>query len=148
MAKTSVDNKYVRASIQNVQTDEITISEDKLRNKLERQFKYVKESSGTLSYLSVAITCVGVLVSTDFKEALGLTPDMWKMLFIIVAVVFAFFFVKRGIKGLLHRVTVDTIVNDIKTLDQTSHDESFWHKFVNAIFTKMNKKSIEEEEKK
>ena len=148
MAKTSVDNKYVRASIQNVQTDEITISEDKLRNKLERQFKYVKESSGTLSYLSVAITCVGVLVSTDFKEALGLTPDMWKMLFIIVAVVFAFFFVKRGIKGLLHRVTVDTIVNDIKTLDQTSHDESFGHKFVNAIFTKMNNKSIEEEEKK
>lgn len=146
MAKTSVDNKYVRDSIQNVQTNEITISEDKLRNKLERQIKGIKEASGTFSYLSVAITCIGVLVSTDFKEFMGITPDMWKMLFIIAAVVFMVLFLKSGFHAVFHRVNVDTIVNDIKTLDQSSQTDCFLEKVRNAIMSRLN--NTEEEESK
>lgn len=148
MAKTSVDNKYVRDSIQNVQTNEITISEDKLRNKLERQIKRIKEASGTFGYFSVAITCIGVLVSTDFKVFMGITPDMWKMLFIIVAGIFTCLFLRSGFDAVFHKVTVDTIVNDIKTLDQTSQADGFWVKIQNAIVSKVNNKDLESEEKK
>lgn len=147
MAKTSVDNKYVRDSIQNVQTNEITISEDKLRNKLEKQIKRIKEASGTLSYLSVAITCIGVLVSTDFKEIFGITPDMWKMLFIIVSVIFSFLFLRSGFFALFHKVNVDTVINDIKTVDRNSNKEDFWEKIQDAIMAKIDKNRSEEEEK-
>lgn len=147
MAKTSVDNKYVRDSIQNVQTNEITISEDKLRNKLEKQIKRIKEASGTLSYLSVAITCIGVLVSTDFKEIFGITPDMWKMLFIIVSVFFSFLFLRSGFFALFHKVNVDTVINDIKTVDRNSNKEDFWEKIQDAIMAKIDKNRSEEEEK-
>ena len=72
MAKTSVNNKYIRDSIENVKTNQITISEDKLRIKLERQLKRLKKASGVLSYLGLTITCVSVLVSNDFREAFGM----------------------------------------------------------------------------
>lgn len=147
MAKTSVDNKYVRDSIQNVQTNEITISEDKLRNKLERQIKRIKQASGTFSYLSVAITCLGVLVSTDFKEFVGITPDMWKMLFIIAAFVFFYLFLKSVFFALFHKVTVDTVVTDIKTIDSTSQAEGFWVKLQNACLSKGKNKDSGEEKK-
>lgn len=146
MAKTSVD-KYVRDSIENVQTNEITISEDKLRNKLERQIRRIKDSSGTLSYLSVAITCISVVVSANFKEFVGITPDMWKMLFIIGSVVFVFLFLKSGYNALFHKVTVDIIVKDIKTFDQTTQDVGFWGKIQNAIVSRINNNSEEEEKK-
>lgn len=148
MAKTSVDNKYVRDSIQNVQTNEITISEDKLRNKLEKQITRIKGASGTLSYLSVAITCIGVLVSTEFKEFMGFTPDMWKMLFIIVSIVFSFLFLKSGFNAVFHKVTVDTIVNDIKTLDNCSQSISLWERIQSVIPSKKTSNDSEEEEKK
>lgn len=117
MAKTLVDNKYIRDSIENVQTNQITISEDKLRIKLERQLKQIKKASGALSYLSLIITCVGVLVSTDFKVAFGITPDMWKTVFFLASIGFFILFIISGFHSIFNRVTVDSIVNDIKTSD-------------------------------
>ena len=125
MAKTLVDNKYIRDSIENVQTNQITISEDKLRIKLERQLKQIKKASGVLSYLSIVITCVGVLVSTDFKVAFGITPDMWKTVFFLASIGFFILFIISGFHSLFNRVTVDSIVNDIKTSD-LSDKRGYW----------------------
>ena len=149
MAKTSVDNKYIRDSIENVQTNQIIISEDKLRNKLERQLKRIKKTSGVLSYLGIAITCVGVLVSADFKKAFGITPDMWKTVFFLAAVVFFVFFIISGFHSIFNRVTVDSIVNDFKT-SNLSEERTGLLDWVKSIFhsNKKDESETEEEEEK
>lgn len=149
MAKTSVDNKYIRDSIENVQTNQIIISEDKLRNKLEKQLKRIKKTSGVLSYLGIAITCVGVLVSADFKKAFGITPDMWKTVFFLAAVVFFVFFIISGFHSIFNRVTVDSIVNDFKTSD-LSEERTGLLDWVKSIFhsNKKDESETEEEEEK
>lgn len=143
MAKISVDNKYIRNSIENVQTNQITISEDKLRIKIERQIKRIKKSSGVLGYLGVTVTCVGVLVSTDFKTVIGITPDMWKTIFFIAAIVFLVITVIRGFHSLFNQVTVDSFVNDIKTPDLTNQNNVFLRGVKNAF--KSNKRDSEVE---
>ena len=148
MAKTSADKKYIRDSIENVQTNQITISEDKLRIKLERQIKRIKKSNGVLSYFSVTATCVGVLVSTDFKTVIGITPDMWKTVFFIAAVVFIVFTVSSSCYALFNRVSVDTIVNDIKTSDITDNTIGFWSRVKNAFKSNNKYSDAEEEEEK
>lgn len=149
MAKTSVDNKYIRDSIENVQTNQITISEDKLRIKLERQLKRIKKASGVLSYLGIAITCVSVLVSTDFREAFGVTPDMWKTVFFLAAVVFFVLFIFSGFHSIFNRVTVDSMVNDIKTSD-LSEKRTGLLDWVKSIFhsNKKDESETDEEEEK
>ena len=145
MAKTSVDNKYIRDSIENVQTNQITISEDKLRIKLEKQFKRLKRASGALSYLGLSITCVGVLLSTDFKEAFGITPDMWKTVFFLAAAFFIIMTLISGFNALFNRVTVDTIVDDIKTADSKIHKLGLLSKVIRFIQPNDNDSETEEE---
>jgi hypothetical protein len=132
-----------------VQTNQITISEDKLRIKLEGQLRRVKKSSGVLSHLSIVITCVGVLVSTDFKDTYGITPDMWKTVFFLAAVVFFVLFIISAFHFIFNMVTVDSIVNDIKTPDHSDMKEGFWNR-VKVIFypKKNNDLETEEEEEK
>lgn len=147
MAKTSVNNKYIRDSIENVKTNQITISEDKLRIKLERQLKRLKKASGVLSYLGLTITCVSVLVSNDFREAFGITPDMWKTAFFIAAVFFSSMTLISGFHSIFNRVTVDTIVDDIKTAD-VSVQKSGLLNWIKSIFHSDINNSETEEEKK
>ncbi len=148
MAKTSIDKKYIRDTIENVQTNEITISEDKLRNKLEKQIKRIKKSSGVISYLSVAITCVGVLVSTDFKEVYGITPDMWKTVFFLAAIVFIILFLTSGFNALFNKATVDSIIKDIKTADILDNDVGIWCWIKNLFSSNNNDFEAEEEKEK
>lgn len=148
MAKTSVDRKYIRDSIENIQTNEITISEDKLRIKLEKQIKRVRRGSGVLGYISVAITCVGVLVSTDFKEVYGITPDMWKTVFFLAAVVFVGLSFFHVFYALFFRASVDSIVKDIKTSDQADKALDFLEWLKNFIEDKFNGEKAKEEEEK
>ena len=143
MAKTSV-NKFIRDSIENVQTNQITISEDKLRIKLEKQIKRIKKSSGVLGYMSVTITCVGVLVSTDFKTVISITPDMWKTVFFIAAVVFLVLTAISGFNAIFNRVNVDSIVKDIKTSDIIAQKPDLWARVSDAF--KSNKNDLAEEE--
>ena len=147
MAKTSVDKKYIRDSIQNVQTNEITISEDKLRLKLERHIKRIRKASGVLSYLGVAITCIGVLAGTDFKEIGGITPDMWKTVFFLAAVAFIILTLYHGFYALFYRTSVDSMVNDIKTPDLIEHERNIWARFM-AHFKSDNNVETEKEEEK
>lgn len=148
MAKTSADKKYIRDSIENVQTNEIIISEDKLKNKLERQIRWIKKSSGVLSYLSMAVTCVGILVSTDFKMKFGITPDMWKTVFFIASIVFGGLFLMSSFYALFHRVTVDSIVTDLKTADSLKTGSCFIDKWKSISKSNRIKADNEEEEQK
>ena len=147
MAKTSVDNKYIRDSIENVQTNQITISEDKLRIKLENQIKRVKRGSGSLSYLGLAVTCFGVLVTAELKTVFGITPDMWKAVFFIVAFISFCMFIYRLFNALFCKATVDTIVEDIKTVDKDDKHLSLWTRLKYSIKTPVNNTIAEIEEK-
>ena len=146
MAKTSVDKKYIRASIENVQTNQITISEDKLRIKLENQIKRVKRGSGSLSYLGLTITCIGVLVTADLKTVFGVTPDMWKAVFFILAVVSFCLFLYSIINAIFCRATVDTIVEDIKTIDKDDKRLSFWARLKTSFHNPAKSNNVETEE--
>lgn len=147
MAKTSADNKYIRSSIENVQTNEITISEDKLRIKLEHQIEWIKRSSGVLSYLSLVITCISILVSTEFKEIHGITPDMWKAFFYLATAAFLALFFVHGFNAIFHRVTVDSIVKDIKTADFLEKEPRI-KVWLRKVLSLRNVESDSEEERK
>lgn len=148
MAKTSGnDSRYILDSIVNVKTNEITISEDKLRNKLGKHIQAIKKSANVLAYLGLAITCLSVVVSASFKEWKGITPDMWKMLFIIGTIVFGFLFVNSAIYALFHKTSVDAILVDIKTIETNDiPSKNSWLSRIIAQFGS-DKKSESEEEK-
>lgn len=138
MARTSADKKYIRDSIENVQTNQITISEDKLRNKLEKQIKRIKKGSGSLSYFSLAITSIGVLVTAELKTIYGITPDMWKTIFCIIALYSLYRFFSSILYAIFRSATVDTIVKDIKTPDKEEHDISLWQILISWLKNKNN----------
>lgn len=138
MAKTSADKKYIRDSIENVQTNQITISEDKLRNKLEKQIKRIKKGSGSLSYFSLAVTSIGVLVTAELKTIYGITPDMWKTIFCIIALYSFYCFLSSIFNAVFRSATVDTIVKDIKTPDKEEYDISLWQTLVSRLNNKNN----------
>ena len=118
MAKISVNNKYIRDSIENIQTNIIKVSEDKLRYKLQRQISYIKKGSGAFSYFSVCLTGIGVLVSNNFKKFINITPEQWEMIFYIITGVFGFLFIYTILNLIFHRVTVESIIKDIQTEDK------------------------------
>ena len=147
MAKTSVDKKYIRDSIQNVQTNEITISEDKLRIKLEKQIGFIKRASGSLGYLSMSVTCFGVLVGTDFKIVFSITPDMWKTVFFIASIAFFIAFLYSGFYAVFKKATVDTIVRDIKTADDNNYIIDGWNRVKSIFNTEKSNTEVEEAKK-
>lgn len=149
MARISADNRYIRDSFENVQTNQIIISEDKLRNKLEKQIKRIKKGSGSLSYFSLGVTCVGVIVSAEIKTVCGITPDMWKALFFVIAVFSFYCFFTSIIYTIFCRANVDTIVKDIKTPDKEEHDISLLQQLFSWLknkFKSNNNNNLEVEE--
>lgn len=71
--------------VENLDQDALTINKDKLHREI-KEFIEAREYVGTyIGFAGVFITVLLTIVTANFKEALGLNPDVWKAIFVITA---------------------------------------------------------------
>lgn len=99
----------------NVVCNQVRISEDKLRLKLDKHIGKAKKSKDWLGFLGISITSFTPLVTADFHEHWGINAEGWKIIFECLTGLSCLCFVVFGITALCNLVSVDKIIEDIKT---------------------------------
>jgi len=85
-----------------------TITEDKLRLKLDIFKKSIEHKSSLFGYFGIVITIGIALLTTNFKS------EFWKAIFFVVLVLMIFLFIKDFIFFLKNKKSIDEIIEDIK----------------------------------
>ena len=99
----------------NTVCDQILISEDKLRLKLEKYISAAKRSKDWIGCLGIALTAGTPLLTADFKSVLSIPAETIKHIFVLITFAFLVLTFATGIYSLIKRVNVDTVVRDLKT---------------------------------
>jgi len=87
MSKLSLDISEGSLVKQNIQTDLILISEDKVEIILMKHKKAVNGISSWLAPLSLALSFGATLLTADFKDVLYLTGEKWQLVFTILLII-------------------------------------------------------------
>ena len=91
----------------------IRITYDRLWKILTEHCHKVSRSRDWMAPLGVFLTILVTLVSADFKEALAMSKDTWKAIFVIVGAG-ALLFLARGLWNIRGTETVYQLANRIK----------------------------------
>lgn len=75
--------KFVSQSWTNTKSDLIEITEDKLENILIKHLHKLDKAKGWLTPLSLFVTILIVLLSTEFKQFLSIEKEVWEAIFVI-----------------------------------------------------------------
>lgn len=78
------DEKFVSQVCSNVKSDLIEITEDKLENVLLKHLKNLRIISSWVTPLTIFLSVLLAILTTDFKDALGLTKEVWNAVFVIL----------------------------------------------------------------
>ncbi len=101
---------------ENLSTHIITTNEDKLRNILDRYERKIADKGKFVTYLSVAMTLLISLLTSDFKDFILVPAVVWRGLFVlgfIVSIGIAIF-----MKFKQKTPTVNDLINEISGADK------------------------------
>lgn len=110
---TNTNSEFVENEINNVSSDIIRITEDKLRLKLADYERSVANSSDWVGAVGIVATVILSLITTDFKDRFGMKAETWSAVFIIVLIV-AFIYCIFTIFTALKRKSIDEFISDLK----------------------------------
>lgn len=104
---------------QNIDQKLITITEDKLRLILIDYENQKNILSDWISPFGILITLIITWVTTDFREALGLSKDCWQAVFVIATLIVLLWLFKTIWHIIVlkksNKATIDSILEEIKT---------------------------------
>lgn len=129
------ENRFVSDTIENVKTDLIIISEDKLRNKLNSHVPRIEEGNSWKGMLTTFISLVATVYACQFEDKLGIKAATWAALYIIGIIITLMFLIK-SIFNYLGKSDVDSIICDIKDSGEINSEQSREYKFYGIIFHK------------
>lgn len=101
----------------NVSSDQIQITEDKLKLKLksfEDSYKYFQKST---TFGGVFFSMIATLCTAEFHSFLGVEGKYLKFLFITITVLSAFVAGYELIMHLKHRKTIDVFIKECKNIE-------------------------------
>lgn len=108
------NSKFVNKSISNIQSNIISITEDKLENKLNKHISKIKKSHDWIGAAGVFFTIVIALLTSQFKTVLGFGAEFWFHLFCFGAV-FSFGYLCYTIfNAYKNNTNVSIIISNIK----------------------------------
>ena len=110
------DSKFINERRNNTKSDLIEITEDKLENILLKHLNKLKKSQSWITPISLFITILVVLLTTEFKEFLSLSKEIWKATFLI-SLVITFIWALKGIYNAIKcykKNTIDFLIGQIK----------------------------------
>lgn len=99
---------------ENVSSDQIRITEDKLKLKLEKFEKSIKRSNNWLTWFGIFLTTVAALNAASFVDALGISGVAWETIFTIVAIVAFIGLIISPIKYYRNKITIDDFIDGCK----------------------------------
>ena len=115
MAVSQSKNKYINSVFENTQTNIITITEDKLVNKLTSYTTKVKKSNEWIGTLGILISLVLALITSSFKDTLGISGNAWFHLFLFVAFLVFLYFCYCLYNVIKNSTSIQDVINDIKS---------------------------------
>lgn len=107
------NSEFVENVINNVSSDIIRITEDKLRLRLANYEKSIAHSFDWIGAAGIVITILLSLLTTDFKDKLGVKADTWNAIFVILLLVAIGYIVYAIIKA-IGRKTIDEFILELK----------------------------------
>ena len=99
---------------ENVSSDQIRITEDKLKLKLEKFEKSIKRSNNWLTWFGIFLTTVAALNAASFVDALGISGVAWETIFTIVAIVAFIRLIISPIIYYRNKITIDDFIDGCK----------------------------------
>jgi hypothetical protein len=131
-------NRFVHTIHENIKSDLIKITEDKLKNIFREYFEIIEKKKDWMLPLSLLLSIGALFCTTDFKDAFGFQGYVWKAFYIFVALFMLFWFVKSGICSLINRKksSIKYLIDTIKNVQGESES------------TKSNKRIAESKETK
>jgi hypothetical protein len=110
------DKRFVSDVCSNTQSDLIYITEDKLENILLKHINNLNKSNGWITPTTLFITILIVLITSDFKDTLGLEKYVWNALFIIGLIISIIWLIISIIKAgkSIKRATIEFLISEIK----------------------------------
>ena len=99
---------------ENVSSDQIRITEDKLKLKLEKFEKSIKRSNNWLTWFGIFLMTVAALNAASFVDALGISGVAWETIFTIIAIVAFIGLIISPIKYYRNKITIDNFIDGCK----------------------------------
>lgn len=115
MAVSQSKNKYINSVFENTQTNIITITEDKLINKLTIYTTKIKKGNDWIGALGILISIGLTLLTSSFNITFGISGDAWFLFFIFMAFVIFVYFCYCLYNAFKNRTSIQDVINDIKT---------------------------------
>ncbi len=117
MAVSSVkrDSEFIDNEIDNVQSDTIRITEDKLFRKLKGCIHCLSHQYDWIGALGIVLTITLALFTANFKDAFGLSSVEWAMVFKIADFAAIIYLIYVAYKNYKNRMTVDDVIKTIKS---------------------------------
>lgn len=112
IAKTNRNSEFVKNEINNVSSNIIRITEDKLRLKLSVYENSVVHSSDWLGALGIVVSIAMTLITAEFKNLLGLSSEVWCTIFVI-ALGISIVYLIRTICRASNRKSIDDFVEGL-----------------------------------
>lgn len=114
---TDASSKFISQSHENVQTELITITKDKLENILLKYLSNLNLRILWITPFSLFISFLIALLTSDFRKFCGLEKEVWFALFIILCIGSGITTLYFGIKAIIkHKDTsIESLLNVISS---------------------------------
>lgn len=99
----TLDDKFISESHENIQTELITITKDKLENILLKYLEKLNSQKAWIAPFSVFSSLFIALLTADFKDFLKISKELWQALFIISCIASFVYSLILAIKALINR---------------------------------------------
>jgi len=112
----SPDDRFINQVCSNTKSDFIEITEDKLENILIKFIRDLKNSTGWLTPLTVFLTVLVAILTSDFNNFLNIPKYVWCAIFYIILAVSFILSVYKGVLAIRNRkkIRLETLMNRIK----------------------------------
>lgn len=120
MAKTTptseFDSKFVNQKRNNTKSDLIEITEDKLENILLKHLHKKQKAQSWLTPLTLFMTVLIVLLTSDFKDFIGIKKEVWNALFLLTLFVSFIWLIAGVVRAVKHTksATLEYLISQIK----------------------------------
>ena len=107
------NSEFVENEINNVSSDIIRITEDKLRLKVANYEKSVAHCYDWVGAVGIIVTLSLSLLTTDFKDRFCVKAETWGAIFFIIliaAIVYGIYTIIKAFK----RKSIDVFISDLK----------------------------------
>lgn len=124
MATRQNNQKYVANEYENIQSNLIRISEDKVRIILVEYTEKLKKNVDWLGYAGILVTLLVTFCTCSYTEFAGVSGDTWRGMFIMLSFVMAYQLVKSLYNKWKNSCTIDDVLLRMKNVDDSQPNTS------------------------